>query len=66
MKQVFFSAASVFLLILISSAIAFNPLTVRAQMEMAPPDVTAAQVMDTVPPGAEKDLIGTMPAVQSP
>jgi len=43
MKQVFLSVASVLLLILISSAIAFNPFTVRAQMEhVIPPDISVS------------------------
>jgi hypothetical protein len=44
MKQVFFSAASVLLLILIASAIAFNPFTVNAQIEhIIPPDIPINQ-----------------------
>ena len=66
MKQVFFSAASVLLLILISSAIAFNPLTVRAQMELAPPDASATQILNPAPIDARKELINTIPVAQTP
>lgn len=44
MKQVFFSAASVLLLILIASAIAFNPFTASAQIEhVMPPGISITQ-----------------------
>jgi len=54
MKQVFFSVASVLLLILISSAIAFNPLTVRADMELVPPKVPISRALDSKPADTKK------------
>jgi len=66
MKQVFFSVVSVLLFILISSAIAFNPLTVRAQMKLAPPEVPANQGLNPVPTVNGKELISSIPAVQAP
>ena len=44
MKEALFTAGSVFLLILISSAIAFNPLTVRAQERLSSPKVPASTI----------------------
>ena len=59
MKQVFSQAASVLLLILIASAIAFNPFTVRAQMvvvkDLKPP--IAVTIDDSI------DLPSEMPAL---
>jgi hypothetical protein len=69
MKQVFFSAASVLLLILIASAIAFNPFTVNAQIEhIIPPDIPINQPIK--PPTVDgqeiktaiNDIKGTAPA----
>lgn len=52
MKEVLFSTSSVLLFILISSAIAFNPFTLKAQTELnrSEPPAKIAQVQGVLPP----------------
>ena len=66
MKQVFFSVTSVLMFVLISSAVAFNPLTVRAQMEFAPAEAPISQGLNPVPTVNRKELISSIPAIQAP
>ncbi|MDP8292866.1 MAG: hypothetical protein RAP41_06290 [Candidatus Orphnella occulta] len=47
MKQVFFSVASVLLFILISSAIAFNPLTVPIKLKLIRDKSLSGQIVNT-------------------
>ncbi len=47
MRQVFFSVASVLLFILISSAIAFNPLTVPIKIKLVNTKSLSRQIANT-------------------